>query len=552
VKLLLASYFGGVGHQLAWLPGVAVDGWHIDLASDGGQLDAVIAALDPAQTLSAGIIDGRNVWRADLDRCLHLLQPAHRQLGSRLWLAPGCSLLHCPVDLAGETQLPSNVRARLAFAAQKLVELKALARVLDGGDEGTVFAGSRRARQVAEQDRAICNPAVRARVAALGDGDAERDTPAPERARLQQEALQLPPFPTTTIGSFPQTPAIRQLRAEFRADRIGERDYVRGMRDEIAHCIREQEALDLDVLVHGEAERGDMVEYFGEQLAGFVFTANGWVQSYGSRCVKPPIIAGDVSRPLPITVAWTRYAQSLTERPVKGMLTGPVTILKWSFVRGDLPRRDVALQIALALRDEVSDLENAGIRIIQLDEPAFREALPLRREDRDHYLDWAVRAFRVAAGAARATTQIHSHMCYSEFDTVGEAIAALDVDVLTVETSRSESNVLKVFCHCETPHAVGPGAYDIHSPLVPRADEIEQRMRDALQWLPAHRLWVNPDCGLKTRQWPETIAALAAMVDAAKRLRESLGATTAPAPASDCPRSPAPPPPTRGTATAAR
>ncbi|TAM86823.1 MAG: 5-methyltetrahydropteroyltriglutamate--homocysteine S-methyltransferase, partial [Candidimonas sp.] len=479
--------------------------------------------LRPNQVLSAGIVDGRNVWRADLDHARELLAPVKARLGDRLWLAPSCSLLHVPVTLEGETELDAELRSWLSFATQKIDELTWLGAALDGPVDAATRASleAQRAAVAARHASARTHDvAVRNRMRKAAELSRRR-SPFGRRIELQHKVLGLPAYPTTTIGSFPQTTEIRALRHDWKAGVLTDAAYEKAIRAEIERVIRFQEKIGLDVLVHGEPERNDMVEYFGELLAGFAFTANGWVQSYGSRCVKPPIIFGDVSRPVPMTVAWTAYAQSLTDKPVKGMLTGPVTILQWSFVRDDQPRQTTCEQLALALRDEVVDLEAAGIRVIQIDEPAFREGLPLRRGDWAAYLAWAVDCFHLTTSGVRDETQIHTHMCYSEFNDIIEAIAALDADVITIETSRSNMELLGAFEDFRYPNDIGPGVYDIHSPNVPSVDWMVGLMRKAAGRLPAEHLWVNPDCGLKTRAWPETEAALVAMVDAAKVLRQA-------------------------------
>jgi 5-methyltetrahydropteroyltriglutamate--homocysteine methyltransferase len=471
--------------------------------------------------LSVGIVDGRNIWRTDLDVALARLQPVLAQPEGPLWLAPSCSLLHVPVDVSGDDRLPQDVIPGFAFATQKLDEIALLRRALGGETAATrdAFEDSRRALASRRASARVHRPAVAARVGALQTTDEHRARAYGERIGAQRERLRLPLFPTTTIGSFPQTAAIRQARSRWRAGEIPETEYEDFIRTEIANAIREQEALGLDVLVHGEAERNDMVEYFGEQLDGFVFSGNGWVQSYGSRCVKPPIILGDVARPAAMTVAWIRYAQTLTDKPVKGMLTGPVTLLNWSFVRDDQPRAATCLQLALAIRDEVRDLEAAGVAIIQIDEAALREGLPLRHADWGEYLDWAVRAFRIASTGVGDATQIHTHMCYSDFNDIIGAVAAMDADVTTIESARSDDRLLDAFRDFAYPNEIGPGVYDIHSPNVPQAAEILDRLRRARARVPAERLWVNPDCGLKTRAWDEVRPALVAMVAAARALR---------------------------------
>lgn len=524
LKLLLASYFGSVEPHAHWLKALPVAGLHLDLVRAPQQADAFVDGWPQDKVLSAGLIDGRNIWRADLSAVLARARALQQRLGERLWLAPSCSLLHSPFDLAQETRLDVELKSWLAFAVQKLNELKLLRRGLNDGDAAIAneLAASDNARRARGSSPRIHRADVAARVAALRPGDDRRASSYPQRAVQQRQWLRLPPLPTTTIGSFPQTADIRAARAAHKRGELADADYRAAMQREIAHAIARQEALGLDVLVHGEAERNDMVEYFGEQLAGFAFTELGWVQSYGSRCVKPPIVYGDVARPQPMTVEWAVYAQSLSARPVKGMLTGPVTILQWSFVRDDLPRREVCRQIALAINDEVLDLEAAGIRVIQIDEPALREGLPLSRADWDAYLAWAGEAFRLSCARVDDATQIHTHMCYSEFGNILPAIAALDADVITIETSRSDMELLSDFGRFDYPNEIGPGVYDIHSPRVPGDAEIERLLQRALAVIPAERLWVNPDCGLKTRGWPEVEAALSAMVRVTARLRQRL------------------------------
>jgi 5-methyltetrahydropteroyltriglutamate--homocysteine methyltransferase len=531
VKVLLATYFGALDDNLETALALPVAGLHVDLVRAPEQLAPVAATLRGDQVLSAGIIDGRNIWRTDLDAARDRLAPVAHVLGDRLWLAPSCSLLHVPVDLAAEQQLDDELRSWLSFAHQKLEELALLGSVLkqpqapsptpSAADQtATAWATQRAACQARRASPRIHNRALQTRLADALAIDRAR-APFADRIASQHAWLKLPAFPTTTIGSFPQTKDIRGLRRDWKEGAIGDAVYEAAIRKEIAGSIAFQERIGLDVLVHGEAERNDMVEYFGELLAGFAFTQNGWVQSYGSRCVKPPVIFGDVSRPAAMTVGWTTYAQSLTDKPVKGMLTGPVTILQWSFVRDDQPRRQTCEQLALALRDEVLDLEAAGIRVIQIDEPAFREGLPLRRSQWAGYLHWAVDCFRLSTAGVGDTTQIHTHMCYSEFNDIIEAIAAMDADVITIETSRSNMELLKAFEDFSYPNDIGPGVYDIHSPNVPDVDWMVQLMEKAAKRLPRERLWVNPDCGLKTRGWPETEAALAKMVDAARLLRSA-------------------------------
>jgi len=521
VKLLLTTYFEGLHANLELACRLGVAGLHIDLVRAPAQLPAVLAALPPDRVLSLGVIDGRNIWRADLDKALATLTGVGDRLGERLWIASSCSLMHTPVDLAEETTLTPEIKQWLAFALQKLDELRVLKLALERGRGAAAGAldDAARAQAARRASRDIHDPAVAQRVARLTPKDAERASPYAVRRAAQRRLLNLPAYPTTTIGSFPQTAAIRAARADFKAGRISAEQYQSHMRAAIELAVRKQEALGLDVLVHGEAERNDMVEYFGEQLKGFAFTRNGWVQSYGSRCVKPPLIYGDVSRPRPMTIEWSTYAQSLTDKPMKGMLTGPVTILQWSFVRDDQPRAVTALQIACAIRDEVRDLERAGIHVIQIDEPAVREGLPLREIDRREYLRWAVHAFKVACGGVADTTQIHTHMCYAEFNDIMDAVAQMDADVITIETSRSDMELLDAFVDFKYPNEIGPGVYDIHSPRIPDAAEMVRLMRKARAVLPPENLWVNPDCGLKTRGWPEVEQALAHMVQAARILR---------------------------------
>ncbi len=523
LRLLLASYFGRVS-DVAATAALPVAGFHIDLVRAPQQLDEWLLRLPAQRVLSCGVIDGRNVWRADLRTAWARLERARVVLGPKVWAASSCSLLHVPVDASLETALPEALGSWVAFARQKVEELAVLGRGLREGSEAIAVELAQSDQLLARRRSAGSShdAGLRERLRQLPEAAFARRSAYAERALAQQARWRLPAFPTTTIGSFPQTDAIRQARAAWRRGELGEDGYIQAMRRAIDDAIDRQEDYGLDVLVHGEAERNDMVEYFGEQLDGFAVTANGWVQSYGSRCVKPPLIYGDVGRPFPMTVAWSRHAQSRTSRPVKGMLTGPVTILKWSFPRDDLAPRDVALQIALALRDEVADLEAAGIGMIQVDEPAFREGLPLLREDQPDYLDWAVRAFRLATSGVADSTQIHTHMCYSEFGGILAAIAALDADVITIETARSAMALLDEFARFEYPNAIGPGVYDIHSPRIPAEEAMVTLMRRACEVIPPQRLWVNPDCGLKTRRWEEVEPALRAMVAATRTLREAV------------------------------
>ncbi|PZW47752.1 5-methyltetrahydropteroyltriglutamate--homocysteine S-methyltransferase [Pseudomonas sp. URMO17WK12:I2] len=525
LKKLVATYFGGLEENLGLAANLPVDGLHIDLVRAPQQYPTILDRLPAYKVLSLGMVNGRNVWRCDLEKALAVIGHAHSRLGERLWVAPSCSLLHSPVDLAREEGLDAEFKGWLAFATQKCAEVALLARAVNQPDVPEVRAALAESRAVQASRAAsprIHKPQVQARLAGVKAGDSQRRSPFAQRIARQRAGLALPPLPTTTIGSFPQTSAIRLARQAFKQGKLSLGDYTDAMHSEIRHAVEIQERLGLDVLVHGEAERNDMVEYFAEQLDGYLFTRFGWVQSYGSRCVKPAIIYGDLSRPKAMTVEWIRYAQSLTGKLMKGMLTGPVTMLMWSFPREDVSREVQARQLALALRDEVLDLEAAGIKIIQIDEAAFREGLPLRQAEWQHYLDWATESFRLCASGVRDETQIHTHMCYSEFNDVIESIAAMDADVITIETSRSDMELLEAFEAFEYPNEIGPGVYDIHSPRVPDTAEMVKLMRKAARRIPAERLWVNPDCGLKTRGWPETEAALANMVAAARQLRREL------------------------------
>ncbi|TXI29806.1 MAG: 5-methyltetrahydropteroyltriglutamate--homocysteine S-methyltransferase [Aquipseudomonas alcaligenes] len=524
-RKLIATYFAGLEDNLGLAAGLPVDGLHIDLVRAPEQFPAILDRLPAYKVLSLGVVNGRNVWRTDLEKALDVLQQAHERLGSRLWVAPSCSLLHSPVDLAREDKLDAELKSWLAFAVQKCREVAVLAQALREPQAAEVQAALAESRQVQAsraQSPRIHKPAVQARLAAITAADSQRQSPFAERIAKQRALLNLPPFPTTTIGSFPQTSAIRLARQSFKAGKLTAAEYTEAMHAEIRHAVTVQEQLGLDVLVHGEAERNDMVEYFAEQLDGYAFTRFGWVQSYGSRCVKPAVIYGDLSRPQAMTVDWIEYAQRCTDKLMKGMLTGPVTMLMWSFPRDDISREQQARQLALTIRDEVVDLEAAGIRIIQIDEAAFREGLPLRKAQWQGYLDWATEAFRLCASGVRDETQIHTHMCYSEFNDVIESIAAMDADVITIETSRSDMELLEAFERFDYPNEIGPGVYDIHSPRVPDSSEMVRLLKKAAQRVPAERLWVNPDCGLKTRGWAETEAALVNMVAAARQLRAEL------------------------------
>ncbi|MHA3791088.1 5-methyltetrahydropteroyltriglutamate--homocysteine S-methyltransferase [Sphingomonas sp. YL-JM2C] len=523
IKLMLATYFGALGDNLKTALSLPVAGLHVDLVRAPEQLDAVLAGARKDLLLSLGLIDGRNIWKADLTALLDRYEPIMKSR-SAFQIAPSCSLLHTPIDLALETKLDPQVKDWLAFAAQKLEELSLLSLGLSNGryvisDELLANADSIQGRRNSPltNDRKVRDRAARV----TGDW-ARRKAPFADRIKAQQARLNLPLLPTTTIGSFPQTAEVRKARSAHDKGELDTTGYERFLREETARAIAWQEEIGIDVLVHGEFERNDMVQYFGEQLAGFAFSRAGWVQSYGSRCVRPPIIYGDVSRPKPMTVAWWHYAQSVTARPMKGMLTGPVTILNWSFVRDDQSREETCRQIALAIRDEVLDLEAAGARIIQIDEAALREGLPLRRADWQHYLDWAVESFRISAAGVADETQIHTHMCYSEFNEIIESIGAMDADVISIETSRSKMELLDAFVDYAYPNEIGPGVYDIHSPRIPTTREMEALLIKAGERLSARQLWVNPDCGLKTRKWEDVKPALVAMVDAAKAARAAL------------------------------
>ncbi|MFN3826211.1 MAG: 5-methyltetrahydropteroyltriglutamate--homocysteine S-methyltransferase [Micavibrio sp.] len=523
LKIMLATYFEGLRDNLELAQSLPVEGLHIDLRRAPDQLDAVISSLPADRVLSLGLVDGRNIWKNDLRSSLGVAEKAVKALGKdRVIISSSCSLLHTPNDLDQETALDPQLKSWLAFAKQKLSEITAIAKGADQGAEA--IADILKTSDAVVQDRKtstrIHNDQVKSAIKAITPAMANRQSPFATRRQKQQAALHLPSFPTTSIGSFPQTEDIRKARADFKKGAIDAAAYEAAMKKEIELVVRFQEKIDMDVLVHGEAERNDMVEYFGEQLQGFTFTKNGWVQSYGSRCVKPPVIFGDVSRPTPMTVKWSTFAQSLTDKPMKGMLTGPITILQWSFVRDDQARSETARQIALAIRHEVSDLEKAGINIIQIDEPAIREGLPLRRADWKAYLAWAVEAFKLSSCSVKDETQIHTHMCYSEFNDIIESIGAMDADVISIETSRSQMELLQAFVSYKYPNEIGPGVWDIHSPRVPSAEEMTNLLEKAEKVIPADQLWVNPDCGLKTRGWAEVEPSLANLVKAAKNLRE--------------------------------
>lgn len=528
IKIIVANYFDCFGENLRTALSLPVHTLHLDLVRCSLQLDDILASkyLSDKTHFSLGIVDGRNIWKNDFKESLSLIKKAINAFGKdRILIAPSCSLLHSPCDLeleTNETTLTPEIKQWLAFSKQKIEEVVLLKKFacseLDTKNhpeyiENTIANAKRKTATI------IHNEAVKNRVSKIVEKDSQRDNSFIIRRKKQIEALQLPLFPTTTIGSFPQTTEVRSWRAKFKKGELTQQHYDELIQKETEETIRFQEETGIDVLVHGEFERNDMVEHFGEQLDGFTFTKNGWVQSYGSRCVKPPIIYGDVSRPKPMTVKWSEFAQSLTSKWVKGMLTGPVTILQWSFVRNDQPRATTCTQIALAIRDEVVDLENAGIKIIQIDEPAIREGLPLRKEEWDNYLDWAIKAFRIATSGVKDNTQIHTHMCYSEFNDIIQNIADMDADVITIECSRSQMELLDAFADFKYPNEIGPGVYDIHSPRVPSSKEMLHLLEKATAVIPADQLWVNPDCGLKTRHWDETKKALIKMVDAAKKMR---------------------------------
>lgn len=531
MKLMVTTYFEGLRDNLQTAVNLPVAGLHIDLCRAPQQLDEVLTAVKPTdKVLSLGVVDGRNIWRNDLSESLKILEKAVSELGQdRVIAAPSCSMLHSPVDLSVEQKLDDELKGWMAFATQKLSELSTLAK---GATQGREVIKAELLESDAAQERrktstSINDEAVKMRMQSITPDMAKRNAPFAERMKAQQDNLDMPLYPTTTIGSFPQTQDIRKARAAHKKGEMSLSDYEAAMEKEIEGVVRYQEDIDMDMLVHGEAERNDMVEYFGEQLKGFTFTQYGWVQSYGSRCVKPPIIFGDVSRPEPMTVRWSAYAQSLTDRVMKGMLTGPITILQWSFVRDDQPRKDTCYQIALAIRDEVADLEKAGIKAIQIDEPAIREGLPLRKADWNSYLDWAVTSFRLSASCVEDKTQIHTHMCYSEFNDIIQSIADLDADVISIETSRSQMELLDAFVDFKYPNEIGPGVYDIHSPRVPNKQEMVDLLDKAAALLPEHLIWVNPDCGLKTRGWAEVKPALEHMVQAAKEMRAKSKASKA-------------------------
>ncbi|MBL7881366.1 MAG: 5-methyltetrahydropteroyltriglutamate--homocysteine S-methyltransferase [Chryseobacterium gambrini] len=528
LKIIVATYFEGLRDNLSLAVSLPVNVLHLDLVRSPEQLEEVLKVIPETLHLSLGVIDGRNIWKNDFEKSLRLIRQATDKIGSeRILIAPSCSLLHSPSDLDlenNESVLSSEIKQWMAFAKQKVSETVTLKKLAaENPDYSTLLllAENKKAIESRKTSPLIHNSEVKDRIDVTTEEDAKRNKPFSIRKISQQDILNLPLFPTTTIGSFPQTKEVRNWRAKFKKGELNAKQYDDLLKKETERTIRWQEEIGIDVLVHGEFERNDMVEYFGEQLSGFVFTQNGWVQSYGSRCVKPPVIFGDVYRPNPMTVYWSEYAQSLTKKWVKGMLTGPVTILQWSFVRDDQPRSLTCKQIALAIRDEVNDLEKAGIRIIQIDEPAIREGLPLRKSDWQHYLQWAVEAFRISASGVEDATQIHTHMCYSEFNDIIQNIADMDADVITIECSRSQMELLNAFADFKYPNEIGPGVYDIHSPRVPSKEEMVELLKKAQAVIPAQQLWVNPDCGLKTRHWDETEKALIAMVEASREASES-------------------------------
>ena len=522
IKIMLATYFGHLGDNMDLAFILPVQAAHLDLCRDPEQIRDAVSFVPEGMMLSLGLVDGRNIWRNDLHKSLEFVEFVESHIGKdNIMVAPSCSLLHSPIDLDKEDTLDSRVSDWMAFAKQKLREIAVIAKEANEGYDAVAKDMEESDAVVADRKTStyIFNPTVRKRAAAVTADMINRKNPFSIRRKAQHDKLKLPAYPTTTIGSFPQTPEIRKARADYKKGTIKKDEYEAAMKKEIAHVVKFQENIDIDVLVHGEAERNDMVEYFGEQMDGFAFTKNGWVQSYGSRCVKPPVIYGDISRPKPMTVEWSKYAQSLTKRPMKGMLTGPITILQWSFVRDDQPRSETCKQIALAIRDEVADLEKAGITVIQMDEPAIREGLPLRREDWAAYLKWAVDCFKLSVCTVADSTQIHTHMCYSDFNDIIDSVGDMDADVISIETSRSQMELLDSFVKYKYPNEIGPGVYDIHSPRVPPAADMTALLEKATKVLDPSLLWVNPDCGLKTRGWPETEAALKNMVESAKEMR---------------------------------
>ncbi|WP_035607523.1 5-methyltetrahydropteroyltriglutamate--homocysteine S-methyltransferase [Haloferula sp. BvORR071] len=525
-KLLVATYFGELRDNLALFLSLPAAALHYDAVRGAAEVDALLAAFPTDKILSLGVVDGRNIWKNDFDASLAILEKAKARVGDeRLWISASSSLLHSPVTLASEKKLDAEIKDWLAFADEKLAEIVALSHLLAGEGDGAGLEANRASQQRRRDSDRIHNPTVKGRLLGVTEADGRRASAFPVRQKAQSEKLGLPLFPTTTIGSFPQTAEVRAARAKWKKGALSDQDYETFLKEETRKCVAWQDEIGIDMPVHGEFERNDMVEYFGEQLDGFTFSQFGWVQSYGSRCVKPPILFGDITRPHPMTVEWITYAQSLTKQPMKGMLTGPVTILNWSFVRDDQPRSVSCKQLALAIRDEVLDLERAGVRVIQIDEAALREGLPLRKSEWQEYLGWAVESFRITANGVKDDTQIHTHMCYSEFNDIIGAIADMDADVITIETSRSNMELLEAFVEFKYPNEIGPGVYDIHSPRIPSVEQMENLLQKASNVIPEGNLWVNPDCGLKTRGWEEVRPALINMVEAARKLRAVAAAT---------------------------
>lgn len=524
IKTHLTTYFDDLLENTELAFSLGTDSVHVDLVRAPEQFETALNAIQDGQSISLGLVDGRNIWINNLEKSIEIAKKAVAKLGAdRVIIAPSCQLLHTPVNLEGEDKIDAEVKTWLSFATQKLKELAAIAKAANNDDSLADFiAENKKAVENRKTSAKIHNEEVKKRAANVTEADRNRKSEYPARREIQEKELDLPLLPTTTIGSFPQTKEVRKARADFKKGNIDAGAYQKFLEEETAKAVKFQEDIDIDVLVHGEFERNDMVEYFGEQLDGFCFSKNGWVQSYGSRCVKPPVIFGDVARPKAMTVDWAKYSQSLTKRYMKGMLTGPITMLQWSFVRDDQPRKDTALQIAFAIRDEVVDLQNAGIKIIQIDEAALREGLPIRKVKWSDYLTWAVDSFRVTASGVEDNTQIHTHMCYSEFNDIIDSIANMDADVISIETSRSNMELLDAFINFKYPNEIGPGVYDIHSPRVPDKQEMVDLLKKAHNVLKKEQIWVNPDCGLKTRAWPETKEALKLMVDATKEVRASI------------------------------
>lgn len=524
-KIMLTTYFGGLDENAELALSLKTEGIHLDLVRAPNQLDEALMRVKPGQIFSLGIVDGRNIWRTDIDKATYRIKRAVDVIGKdRIEIAPSCSLLHCPVDLDSEDEIEPDIKEWMAFGKQKLKEISTLTKAFSNNMDSVAehYERSRKALSGRRTSRKVHNPDISQRCENVSEQMKHRNKPFRQRTKTQARRFKLPFLPTTTIGSFPQTGSTRKLRSDYKQGKLESAAYIKSLKEEIVRTLRFQEEAGLDVLVHGEFERADMVEYFGQKLNGFVFTKNGWVQSYGSRAVKPPIIYGDISRDKPMSVDWVRFAQNNTTKPVKGMLTGPVTMLQWSFVRDDQTPRRTCEQLALAIRDEVLDLEAAGIGVIQIDEPALREGLPLKQKNRDEYLRWAVACFRVSSSGVKAETQIHTHMCYSEFNDIMNSIADMDADVISIEASRSRMELLDSFKEFEYPNQIGPGVYDIHSPRIPSINEITGLIHQALKYVPADRLWINPDCGLKTRNWKEAKAALKNMVEAARQIRLEL------------------------------